>query len=134
MPKHILAIDADAAILDLYDQLLTEEGYTVLLCEEAEIAYQQARETMPDAIILEPCLSNRETGWRLLDLLAHDPRLHATPVLLCSSDVLALATRRDEVIGRGGAVLSKPFDIAALLTLLTGLLGNADTTQPARVS
>ncbi|MBA2758514.1 MAG: hypothetical protein H0U38_02365, partial [Chloroflexia bacterium] len=53
--KHILVVNDNPAILHLFDELLSEEGYRVTLdnfSRQTQEVYESIREQRPDLVIL----------------------------------------------------------------------------------
>ncbi len=69
---RILAIDNAPEVLELYEVLLGEEGYTVIPipCEAAGPAI--LLQAQPDVILLDCFIGCRCTGWDMLDMLRRD--------------------------------------------------------------
>jgi DNA-binding response OmpR family regulator len=127
-------VNDDTHFLQLMDELLTEEGYSVQRFLEGGVVYDGIRRQEPDAIILDVRMEHPETGWQLLELFKLDPHLTRKPIIVCSADVSALRERSAYLESKGCAVLPKPFDLDDLLTLLRRLLrgpdeGTAESTQ-----
>ena len=51
--KQILVVDDEGGIRELLSEILTEEGYQVLLANNAEDARKIRRETRPDLVLLD---------------------------------------------------------------------------------
>ena len=121
MPTSIAVIDDDAACRELLHDLLSEEGYTVHLFPDRATAARCLRDLAPAAVILDVRLETPTAGWEVLADLRHDPVLHATPVLVCSADRIALQERAGELGRQECMILAKPFDLDELLVLLQQL-------------
>jgi DNA-binding response OmpR family regulator len=131
MSTCIAVIDDDAACRELLHDLLSEEGYAVHLFPDSTTAAQRLRDLAPAAIILDMRLESPRAGWEVLADLRHDPVLHATPVLVCSADRIALQERAGELGRQGCMVLAKPFDLDELLVLLQQVARGAPPASPA---
>ena len=125
MSTCIAVIDDDPACRELLHDLLSEEGYVVHLFPDSATAVRCLRDLAPAAIILDLRLENPTAGWDVLADLQHDPVLHATPILVCSADQIALRERAGELGRQGCTILAKPFDVDELLVLLQHLAGGA---------
>jgi len=79
---RILILDDEAAILLLYEEELTAEGYQVITCNDASQLMPLLHKTKPDLVLLDIMLGN----YSGLDLL-QDIRntYYDLPVILCSS-------------------------------------------------
>lgn len=105
MPKRILIVDDDTDIRDLYEEVLTGAGYTVVTAENGEVGLQKLIEGGFDATLLDimmPKLDGlgvltklRETPPKqpngpilILTNLDHDPILEQTKALGAYSHIL----------------------------------------------
>jgi DNA-binding response OmpR family regulator len=131
MSTCIAVIDDDPACRELLHDLLSEEGYAVHLFPDSATAARCLRDLVPAAIILDVRLKPPTTGWEVLAALRRDPVLHATPVLVCSADRIALQERASDLERQGCAILAKPFDVDDLLVLLQHLARGACLASPA---
>jgi DNA-binding response OmpR family regulator len=122
MSPCIAVIDDDPACSELLHDLLSEEGYAVHLFPDSATAARRLRDVAPAAIILDLRLENPTAGWEVLANLRHNPVLHATPVVVCSADLIALLERTADLERQGCTMLAKPFDVDELLVLLQQLL------------
>ena len=79
---RILIVDDDEAILMLYDEELTEEGYDVTTCRNGSHVLEIIHKNKPGLVVLDIMLGN----YSGLDLL-QDIRntYYDLPVILCSS-------------------------------------------------
>lgn len=78
----ILIVDDEAAILMLYDEELTEEGYDVTTCSDGSQVLELIRKSKPDIVLLDIMLGD-DNG---LDVLQEIRNTHyELPVVLCSS-------------------------------------------------
>jgi len=78
----ILVIDDEVSIRLLYDDVLTEEGHTVLTAESGSEGFQRLQEQPVDLVVLDIKLKS-ESG---LDVLQRIVRQYpGLPVVLCSA-------------------------------------------------
>ncbi len=109
----ILVVDADAAIRNLVQLALSDEGYTVCLSRErVTLDHRQARQA--DLILLDVPPAEA-SGRAMADRLRADPATARIPLVGFSTraDGVALAARL-----RLDALLAKPFDLDALSALV----------------
>jgi CheY-like chemotaxis protein len=123
MARTIAIINDDTVFLDLMHDLLSEEGYTVKPFREAHSAYEGVRELKPDLIVLDIRMESPATGWQILELIKLDPILTATPVVVCSADIVALQERAAHLQSKGCTILPKPFDLDDLLAIVERHVG-----------
>ena len=122
MGRTILVADDDPSILDLLDDVLTDEGYRVLRARDGAQALARLEAGGCDLLLTDnmmPVMS----GTELIARLRERPDL-AVPVILMSAA---------PPIPRPGppvVFLAKPFDLADLLATVATLLAPAD--EPPR--
>lgn len=133
--RLVVAIDDDAMLLSLVGELLEMEGYAVITHQRWDDAHPLIRNTRPDMVLLDLRLGDgqEEAGWRVLDLLTLDPDTRDIPVVLCSGAVESIQTRLPALLpGYGIGVLTKPFDLAALLDAVRAVLVPRPPSGPTR--
>ncbi len=130
MPPLIAVANDDTDFLTLMSDLLTDEGYRVSIHRVAKNAFAELKAAQPDLIVLDIHMETPEAGWTLLELLTLDPTLVATPVLVCSADVVALRAKAENLRAHGCDALEKPFDLDDLLgKVRLGLIGRETAAQ-----
>jgi len=113
----VMVVDDDPMIQQLAEKELEEEGFRVQLASDGLEALKLARETRPDAILLDIRLP-RLDGWNVLSELKSDPELRRIPVIILSVE---------EERGRGFSLgayeyLVKPVEPAVLTEVVTRAL------------
>lgn len=115
MPPAVAVIEYDPDIRALLDDILTADDYAPRLFAGASGVEQALHDAPPAAIILDMVLEQPLDGWDLLMRLRSDALLRAIPVIVCTADVLTLATYRQRLDALGCACITKPFRLDALL-------------------
>ena len=69
MPRCIMVIDDTPAILELYRDLLTDEGYAVASYARPLRDLAEVERIEPDLIIIDYLMGGEKVGWHLLQLL-----------------------------------------------------------------
>jgi CheY-like chemotaxis protein len=126
----ILLVDDAPEIRDVVATFLDDEGYVVTTAERAEEALPLLAVALPDLLILDGRLPGM-SGWECLDLLRADERMGKLPVVLLTAaldDLQRIARPPDDCT----AVLSKPFDLDALLEAIQGVIETCNR-EPAAV-
>ena len=120
---RIVVINDDTDFLSLMSELLTEVGeYDVEICREGNHAYQFVKEKQPDLAILDIRMEGQEAGWAILECLTLDPKTKPIPLIVCSAAIRELQAHQELLDRYGIDVLTKPFDLDALLEkVATGL-------------
>ena len=122
---RIFVADDDTGIASLMQDLLQDEGYSVILMQHAKNAYEEITETLPDLVTIDITLERQGDGWLILNKLRHNPNTACIPVIICSADIRGLRARQEDLNTMGYLVIEKPFDIDALLNALQeGLFGS----------
>lgn len=118
MSSHILIIDDDQSLLELYRQILEPEGYTVTLSDSYSENLADIEAFHPDLIILDIKLSSGQNGFLLLEKLQLYPATKAIPVMICTAAVRSMEDQEETLREMGTSILYKPFDIDELLRLV----------------
>lgn len=119
--KHILAINDDPAVLQLFNDLLTEEGYRVTLDNFGRSTTELLdviRDIKPDMVVMDFVIGGEAKGWQLLQATQMDRAVRDIPVVICTAavkQVTELSTQLDKL---GVYVVIKPFDIDHLLEVI----------------
>lgn len=128
--SRVLIVDDDPAIRSMLVELLTDEGYETLVAGDGRTAVEIAKQRAPDVVLMDLMLpildgasatrlikSNPDTGWiRIIAMSA------GTNLRLQAGDLPA------------DGVVSKPFDLDALLADVAIQVRQLSTTSPARNS
>jgi len=124
--RPIVAIIDDEVDITTYLRLALEDnGYQVVVINEAGRALERVRDTLPDVILLD-LLMPEMTGASLYGRIASDPLLGRTPVVILSG----LEAREDlpGLLARQGggrpprAFIDKPVDIEEVLSIIGSIL------------
>ena len=113
--RRILAVNDTPEILDLFRDILEEEGYEVVLHSYAARDLDQIKAVGPDLIILDFIIGGEDHGWQLLQKLKLDRETQAIPVVVCTAAVGLVRELEGHLRAKGVAVILKPFDIDDLL-------------------
>ena len=120
---QIIVINDDTTFLQLmHDLLQGEEGYAVSTYTMADGAYELVKAAQPDLVILDIRVGREEQGWTVLELLTLDPVTLPIPVIVCSAAISTLQEHAALLHEYDCAVLPKPFDLEALLTMVRRVL------------
>ncbi|MDQ1438244.1 MAG: two-component system, OmpR family, phosphate regulon response regulator PhoB [Acidimicrobiaceae bacterium] len=124
--RRVLVADDDPAILDLLTFNLKAEGFDVLAATDGDQAWSLARHAVPDLVVLDVMMPQRD-GLDVLGSLKSHPRTRHIPVVLLT----AKASDAEVWEGwRAGAdyYITKPFSLDELLHFVEYLLRPASTT------
>ena len=126
--RRILIADDDPDILELLTLNLVTEGFEVLGASNGDEAWSLARDAMPDLVVLDVMMPERD-GLDVLTSLKSHPRTRHIPVVLLT----AKASDAEVWEGwRAGAdyYITKPFHLDELLRFLDNLLPAAAVVAP----
>jgi DNA-binding response OmpR family regulator len=121
----IAVVDDDNAFVDLMREVLTDEGYRVVVGTAEEDAAAMVAREQPALTILDLRMTEAGSGITILHTLRDDPSTAALPVLICSADLIFLRDHADDLRALGCQTLPKPFDLDALLGTIRVMLGNS---------
>ena len=112
MERRILLLDRDPSILELYRELLGDEGYETVSEEMATLCTDRIEQLSPSLIIMDYVLHANPGGLDFLQRLKLNERTAQIPVILCTAAIQMLrGVERYLKVD----VLSKPFEITDLL-------------------
>jgi DNA-binding response OmpR family regulator len=118
---RILVVEDDDTLRDILAEALREDGYTVELAADGEIALELAHQWQPDLLILDLMMPNMN-GEELVSTMREVEGSASLPIIVLS------ASRRAEEVGvRIGALaaLRKPFDLFELTECVNHALNNS---------
>jgi CheY-like chemotaxis protein len=133
---HVMVINDTAEILDLFRDILEEEGFRVttgsMVAGGLHDAVREIKRVMPDLLILDYLFGNEPLGWQLLQMLRMDRATAPLPVVVCTAAVARLEEMSAHLAKMGVGFVIKPFDIDALLDEVNRTLARAREQAPGR--
>ena len=116
--RRILVIDDTPEILDLFRDLLSDEGYQITtdtfpLNTTAKL--EEIKANPVDLIILDLVIGGEPLGMQFLQMLKMDRATRPIPVVICTAAHLQAAEMEPHLREMGVGVVLKPFDIDLLL-------------------
>jgi len=113
--KRVLVVNDTQEILELFDDLLGELGFEVLLMGFAPRELQRVRDAKPDLIVLDLIFGAGETlGWQLLQKIKMDRSLERIPVVVCTAALKTVSELEGYLTEQGVVVVIKPFNVDQL--------------------
>jgi CheY-like chemotaxis protein len=121
---HILVIDDDPAIQNIFTQLLESRNHTVDTASEGKEGLKKMRESRPDLIITDIMMPEMDGLELVQNIRDHHPSL---PVIAISGGMQATAMDFLPLAKRFGAcrVFQKPVELPDLLQAVEELLAEA---------
>lgn len=120
MPKRILLVDDEPAIVRVIESRLKANGYEVITADDGQEALNKARAEKPDLIILDVMLPKMD-GFRVAQLLKLDDQYKHIPIIILTARV----HEEDQKIGfatGAEAYLTKPFRSEVIVSKIEELL------------
>jgi two-component system response regulator VicR len=121
MPGRILIVEDDEDIAELVRLVLETDGHEVRACLDPELAYKEAKEYRPDAILVD-LLMPRMDGWAVFKMIRSDPEFERIPIAILT----AKSQEFDAMVGlhvmKADAYITKPFGKQELLDKTNELL------------
>lgn len=128
MSARILVVEDQEDVAQLIDVVLKGEGYTVAIARDGANGLMLSRDWQPDLILMDIMLPGVDGG-TLISRLRREPETVDLPIIAMSAS-RTLRDRTPEL--EADALLSKPFDVDALLVQVQFLLSRGrDTTDDA---
>ncbi len=115
MPACIMVINDTQEILELFREILTDEGYKVDIYSYGVHDIAEVKRVNPDLIILDYLIGAEQGGWQLLQKLKMTRDTAKIPILVCTAALKQVQEIEGWLTAKGIAVVPKPFDIDDLL-------------------
>ena len=115
MTARIMVVNDTQEILDLFEELLTDEGYEVVLYSYNVQDMAEVEHTKPDLIILDLLIGGEETGWQMLQKLRMKRSTARIPVIVCTAAARSVQEMEGYLKSKNVGLVLKPFDIDELL-------------------
>lgn len=122
----VLVVDDEIGISDLLNDVLSDEGYRVLVAGNGRDALKRAEEERPD-LVLSDFMMPIMDGAQLVEAMAGRPEFKDIPVILMSSAPEATIRER---CTRYAIFVRKPFKVFDVIDLVNRLLNPAPTSNP----
>ncbi len=115
MAARIMVVDDTQEILDLFEDLLTDEGYEVVLYSFNIQDMEEVERAKPDLLILDLVIGGEEVGWQMLQKLRMRRSTAHIPVIVCTAAAKAVQEMEGFLKTKNVGLVLKPFDIDELL-------------------
>ncbi len=122
MAARIMVVDDTQEILDLFEDLLTDEGYEVVLYSFNIQDMAEVERARPDLLILDLVIGGEETGWQMLQKLRMRRSTAHIPVIVCTAAAKAVQEMEGFLKTKNVGLMLKPFDIDELLAAVKAAL------------
>lgn len=118
MRRRIMVVDDAQELLQLYEDVLRDEGYEVRTYAHTVLDVSDVEEVAPDLIILDYLFGSEATGLQMLQQLKLRRAVARLPVIIASAATKQVQEIEHDLHAKGIGVLYKPFDIDTLLALV----------------
>ncbi|WP_029214833.1 response regulator [Kallotenue papyrolyticum] len=115
MSARILVVNDTQEILDLFREILTDEGYDVFLYSYGIQDLSEVERIQPDLIILDLLIGGETVGWQMLQKLKMRRSTASIPVIVCTAAVKVAREMEGYMRAKQVGLVFKPFDIDDLL-------------------
>ena len=122
---RIVVVDDEPAFLEFVQELLRDEGHTVIPVKHGDGAHSVIRWRQPDVVLLDMHLDHAEGGWMILDRMRLESDTAHIPVIMCSADSRLLEQEAAHLEEEGSCILPKPFDVEELLAMVANALASS---------
>jgi len=113
--KRVLVVNDTEEILELFEELLGELGFEVVVMSYAPRELDRIRAVKPDIVILDFIFGGRGVeGWQLLQKIRMDRELERLPVIVCTAAVQEVLEQQGYLAEQGVAIVFKPFNVDQL--------------------
>jgi DNA-binding response OmpR family regulator len=119
---HIVVVNDTQEILELFREILEEEGYKVSLYSFAFNDINEIVKLDPDLVILDLMIGGESVGWQLLQKMKMDRRTAKLPIVVCTAALQLMQEIEGHLRAKGVGVILKPFDIDELVQQVQDLL------------
>jgi DNA-binding response OmpR family regulator len=102
-------------ILDLFREILEEEGYDVALSSYGSQEVAGIQEIDPDLVILDFIMGGEEQGWQLLQKIRMNRETRDLPIIVCTGAIRLAKELEGHLTTKGVGLVLKSFDIDDLL-------------------
>jgi CheY-like chemotaxis protein len=122
----VLLVDDDRDVRELLAELLTQEGYHVIMAASAEEALSRLETVIPDLVVSDLMMPGMD-GAELLARLGNDPRYAAIPTILLTAAGELMAERAVAEARLRTLLVHKPIRVGEFLHLVSWRLDSAPT-------
>lgn len=125
----VLVINDTEEILELFREILEEEGYDVVLSSYSTGQLETIAAAKPDLVILDLVFDREYVGWQTLQKMKMRRDLADIPAVVCTAEVKKAQEIEGYVLEQGVALLLKPFRIPQLLDTVHRILDDTHASQ-----
>jgi len=109
MPKHILIVEDEDALLNVLSAKLKREGYEVSEAHDGEEAIASMRKKLPDVVLLDIVMP-KMNGFDVLETMQSEQALSRVPVIVISNSGQPVEIERAKSLGAVDYLVKAQFD------------------------
>ncbi|HLW03830.1 MAG TPA: response regulator [Ktedonobacterales bacterium] len=128
MATRIMVINDTQEILELFDELLSGEGYEVVLYSQAIQDMSEIERIKPDLIIVDYIMGGEKSGWQMVQKLRMRRATAKIPLIICTAAIREVREIEGFLRMKGIGLVPKPFDIDDLLESVCTALQTAGSS------
>ena len=113
---HILVINDTQEILDLFREILQDEGYRVSLYSYAFKDIKEIQSLKPDLVIIDFIIGGEAHGWQMLQKMKMNRDTAKIPIIACTAAVQLVKELEGHLTSKNVRIVLKPFDIDDLIS------------------
>ncbi|HEY7033836.1 MAG TPA: response regulator [Thermomicrobiales bacterium] len=122
----ILVIDDDEAVLQVYQDLLEDDGYRLSVHSYPPADPEEVRRLRPNLILLDLLFGEEDLGWDFLRMIKTEASTARVPVVVATANQRFVDRYRSQFDDWNCPVVLKPFDIEDLSASLRQALLDAE--------
>ena len=121
MPKKILIVDDELAIVIALQFLMEQQGYIVMTAQRGEFALDSIYQYKPDLVLLDIMLPGID-GYEVCEIVRLNPEYRHTKIIFLTAKSSEVEIAKGLALG-GDAYITKPFLNDELVAKVKELLG-----------
>lgn len=118
MGKRILVVNDTEEILQIFMDILSPEGYDVVLYSYAINDMDEVMRIKPDLVILDLIFGQEKSGWQMLQKMKMTRGTATIPIIICTAATKEVREVQGYLQAKGVSLVAKPFDIDDLLAAI----------------
>ena len=126
---HILVMNDEQELLDLFKDLLEEEGYRVSTSIHM-LDLEKVRQLRPDLMVLDIMFEGASKGWPFITMARMDRQLCGIPIIFCTAAIRTVEPMLERLTAQQIRVIYKPFQLEELLNAITVALAATARLSP----
>ncbi len=133
MPKTVLIVEDDPDARSIYEEVLTERGYTVITALHGAEGVHLARRHRPDLIVMDIRMPVMD-GWQAIQYLKADPAINHIPIWGISAYLSDEELESQPSWLHFDRLIPKPVDPGGLVDEIEALIGPPSPPQPPQAT